>query len=436
MAPSPACSTRSPSLSPESAGSTTAGPTFSFSWPRIDRLQNSVLNAPTPANVYRSFTTIPLVLQPPFEKTCSPESLLPTMTGSPIIGIWPSQLPSQPLASNGVPPDEPPRRHSQADEEDVRQALSLAESSLKTYHPETRELRIRLEIILIGQGRLRDATEIARKVAEDDELLGSIDRYVVKFPVSQVGDILYSQASCHQALCLRKQRLESRRVGLGEEHPTTVQSMIDVSWEFLKNGSLRDAEDLCVQALEIYKKVLGECHPYTSRATNLLVHTYSEQGRLEEAERLGEQVLETTIATLGKECISTHASMSGLAFVYSKQGRWNEAVELLRQALEISVHSFGNGRLITTTNQRTLAAAYKGQGRLEEAQGLGEDALAAAKWLFSNKQHPEVLECIALLIQIYKDQGQMAKAEKLKEQKHELKSMDKDAESEFSPWRC
>ena len=64
---------------------------------------------------------------------------------------------------------------------------------------------------------------------------------------------------------------------LGEEHPKTLLSMVNLSFTYLSQGKWNEAEQLEVQVLDMKKKVLGEEHPQTILSMTNLAGLYSRQ---------------------------------------------------------------------------------------------------------------------------------------------------------------
>jgi len=97
-------------------------------------------------------------------------------------------------------------------------------------------------------------------------------------------------------------------------------------------GHLKETEALEVMAMEKRKQVLGDDHPDTLASMVNLAGTYWEQGRWTDAEALELVVLEKRKLVLGEDHPDTLISMGNLAFTHSSEGRWKEA-----EALEVVV---------------------------------------------------------------------------------------------------
>ncbi|KAJ5560231.1 kinesin light chain [Penicillium frequentans] len=59
------------------------------------------------------------------------------------------------------------------------------------------------------------------------------------------------------------QVLKTRKTKLGEEHPSTLNSMANLASTYRNQGRWEEAEQLEVQVIKIRKMKLGEDHPDT-----------------------------------------------------------------------------------------------------------------------------------------------------------------------------
>lgn len=65
---------------------------------------------------------------------------------------------------------------------------------------------------------------------------------------------------------------------LGEEHPDTLASKIDLASAFWDHGQCTEAEELQMQVLETSKRVLGNEHLRTLTCMSNLVSNFPNQG--------------------------------------------------------------------------------------------------------------------------------------------------------------
>ena len=145
-----------------------------------------------------------------------------------------------------------------------------------------------------------------------------------------------------------------------------------------------------MRVMETKKMVLEQEHPSTLTSMANLASTYQNQGRWKDAEELEVQVTETRKTV---EHPSTLASMGNLASVYSKQRRWKEAEELQAEGskgLDISQRVLGKEHPNTLLSMHNnLATIFKGQGRDKEAMTLMEDCTRMQKRVLG-PDHPSM----------------------------------------------
>ncbi|CAG1965214.1 unnamed protein product [Fusarium graminearum] len=317
---------------------------------------------------------------------------------------------SHSVVSNVVSNEQLPRRYQQDDEDGIRKSLSAAEDLLGINHPQTLQLRIDLGIVLMSQGRYKSAEETARRAIEDCRRLESNSAIMLGAKVLLIR-ILDLQGSFHQALKLAESTFESSKAIL-EKHPCTLRSMETLSQRYLKDGKLKDAEDLCAQAIKASKTIFGERNEHTLRYMVMLSFIYIEQGQLSDAEKLLLQMLQTVTELFGKMHEFTIDLMSNVAYIYCLQGRSKDAEEIQVQAVEMSILLFGEEHPYTLKLRMELVEIYVKQGQLKKAEDLGERVLVARKKVHG-EQHPETLESMSFMAHVYANQGRFKEAEDL-----------------------
>jgi tetratricopeptide (TPR) repeat protein len=234
------------------------------------------------------------------------------------------------------------------------------------------------------------------------------------------GLCLYRDGQWGEAEVAILQVLETEKMVLGPDHPSTLVSMANLASIYWNQGRWNEAEKLEVQVMEIRKAVLGIEHPDTLTSMANLASTYHIQGRWDEAEKLGMQVMETSKAVLGAEHPNTLTSMANLATTYSNQGRSNEAEKLVVQVIERRKTVLGAEHPNTLTSMANLATTYRNQGRLNEAEKLGMQVMETSKAVLG-AEHPNTLTSMANLATTYSNQGRLNEAEKLGMQVMEIR---------------
>ncbi|KAF8986529.1 hypothetical protein BDQ17DRAFT_1289637 [Cyathus striatus] len=197
-----------------------------------------------------------------------------------------------------------------------------------------------------------------------------------------------------------------------EEHPETLQSIINLACTYMSIGKLKEAEELEVPALEIITRVLGKEHPDTLFGMANLACTYRELGKWKEAEELEVPALEIKIRVLGKEHPDTLISMANLACTYANLEKWKEAEELEVLALDIRTRVLGKEHPDTLFGMDSLACTYGNLRKLKKAEKLEVPALEIRTRVLG-KEHPDTLRSMDNLACIYRELGKLKEAEEL-----------------------
>ncbi|KAL9086368.1 MAG: hypothetical protein Q9165_007154 [Trypethelium subeluteriae] len=211
--------------------------------------------------------------------------------------------------------------------------------------------------------------------------------------LSKLAGCLYKDGKDKEAEIAYADLVKAWEGVLGEEHPSTLESMNSLSLAYSGQGRLEDAEVLQLQVMEIRKRTLSEEHPDTLISMADLAATYSEQGRWKEAEMLQIQVSEMVTRVLGEEHPDTLSIWNNLAFTYSHQGRWKGAEELETRMMDEKKRLLGveHPRMLNSINN--LAVTLRLQGRGEEAIKLMEDCVRLSTQSLG-ASHPHTLSLI------------------------------------------
>ncbi|KAH8660895.1 kinesin light chain 3 [Tricladium varicosporioides] len=226
------------------------------------------------------------------------------------------------------------------------------------------------------------------------------------------GNCLYSDGRWDDAEELFAQVKEKRERVLGQEHPSTLDSMGNLASTYRNQGRWKEAEDLDVLVMEMRKRVLGQEHPSTLDSIGNLASTYRNQGRWKEAEDLDVLVMEMRKRVLGQEHPSTLDSMGNLASTYWNQGRWKEAEDLEVLVMETSSRVLGQEHPSTLTSISNLASTYRNQGRWKEAEDLEVLVMETRKRVLG-QEYPSTLDSMGNLASTYRNQGRWKEAEDL-----------------------
>jgi len=111
---------------------------------------------------------------------------------------------------------------------------------------------------------------------------------------------------------------------LGEEHPNTLISMINLAVLYQSQGRYGDAEPLLTKAIEVERRVLGPANPTLQRDLTWLARLRIAQHRYAEAESILREVL-TDPGSEGTDTWRTSERQSLLGLCLMEQSRFAEA---------------------------------------------------------------------------------------------------------------
>ncbi|KAF5378395.1 hypothetical protein D9757_010878 [Collybiopsis confluens] len=231
---------------------------------------------------------------------------------------------------------------------------------------------------------------------------------------TRVARIFYESGYWTQAEKLQKKVLSSRTELVGEHHPSTLTSMINLAVIYKARGKTEQAEKLQETVLFLQKELLGEHHPDTLTSMNYLAGTYQARGKTEQAEKLQETVLSLQKELLGEHHPNTLVSMSDLALTYQARKKTEQAEKLQETVLSLQKKLLGDHHPHTLTSMNNLASTYKARGKTEQAEKLQETVLSLRKELLG-EYHPNTLISMNNLALTYKARGKTEQAEKLQE---------------------
>ncbi|MDJ0901224.1 MAG: tetratricopeptide repeat protein [Xenococcus sp. MO_188.B8] len=227
-----------------------------------------------------------------------------------------------------------------------------------------------------------------------------------------LGRFYRGQGAYSQGLPWYKNCLSICKKTLGEEHPNTANSLINLANLYSSQGRYKEAEPLFLQGIEIGKKTLGEEHPDIVNAFNKLANLYSNQKKYEEAEPIYLQAIEIGKKILGEEHPDIANYTNNLANLYGEQERYEEAEPLFLKALEISKKTLGEEHPNIANRLNNLANLYSSQGRYKEAEPLFLQGIEIGKKTLG-EEHPTIANVIISLAILYSKQRRYKKAEPL-----------------------
>lgn len=278
-----------------------------------------------------------------------------------------------------------------------RKALSIQIEHFGEEHPEVAHTLSLLGawVPLVGiekAGKLRErALEIRRAVYGTDNLF-------VASSLMDVGKIKRSQALPREAKAAYREAIEIQNRLLGRDHPDVAESMIflaDLEREYLDNESV--AESLYVNALMIQRNTFGDEHPSLLHGLGNLSKLFSDRGEHTEAERLMRQSLSIRRKVFGPEHPATAEGIGHLAHELHRQGRLDEAERLYRESLELWEELHRPDHLTISGSLVVLGNLLVDKGEYEEADTLFERALKIRRLHLGENAGPLVIGARARL---------------------------------------
>ena len=153
----------------------------------------------------------------------------------------------------------------------------------------------------------------------------------------QPGSSLLNEGKYAQSEPLFTEALEVQRRVLGEQHPSTLETMGNLALLYYSEGKYAQSEPLSIRVLDLRRRVLGEEHPNTLLSMNNLALLYYDQRKYAQAETVFTKALEVQRRILGEEHPDTLTSMNNLAVLYYTEGKNGQAERSTQRSWKCSV---------------------------------------------------------------------------------------------------
>lgn len=177
------------------------------------------------------------------------------------------------------------------------------------------------------------ASHIRNEITDVENILGA-DHRIIRSLKSIFAKVLIWQERWEEAQKLETQVLQWSSQKLGERHPDTMSSRIDLAFIQSKQKRWKEAGLFQRQAMTASLSDLGLDHGITLRSMSALALTFSSQGKWEEAERLEKHVLQIKNGALGSENRDTLHSADVLNAFKEKQDLWKR---LEMKAIQVTI---------------------------------------------------------------------------------------------------
>lgn len=146
--------------------------------------------------------------------------------------------------------------------------------------------------------------------------------------LDHAGGYVLTRGEPASARPLHERALRLRRTVLGEDHPDTLESAINLATNLHMLGQHEQARQLIDDTFTRYRRVLGEDHPHTLNSASSLACYLRALGHYEQARQLQQDTLTRRRRVLGDDHPRTLASASNLVADLRALGRDDEANQL------------------------------------------------------------------------------------------------------------
>lgn len=189
-----------------------------------------------------------------------------------------------------------------------------------------------------------------------------------------------------------------------------IRSTLGATYQSL--GERESAEPHLARALEIHRRELGDEHPDTIASLIELGCLAYFLGRPQQSDEMLTRGTELARRILGPEHRRTLTAQNSLGFLRITQGRHAEADDLLTRTLASLRKQFGDDDPDTLVTLGNLGILRMEQHRPAEAERLLLEAIERERRVLS-ETHPDLLLCINNLASLYNDEKQFDKSEPL-----------------------
>jgi tetratricopeptide (TPR) repeat protein len=183
-----------------------------------------------------------------------------------------------------------------------------------------------------------------------------------------------------------EQALQLRKVKLGQDHPDTLTSMVNLATIYLEARQLERAQQLLEESLALQKNRLGNENPNTLICMGCLAMSYFQAGQLDTARSLGERTLELMKNQLGPDHPHTLISMNNLAMYYWYSSQPEKALPLFDTALQLHRATLGSAHPNTLQAVSNLVEFYKSQQDNAAALNRLQQVMESAEWQSLEKE--------------------------------------------------
>lgn len=217
--------------------------------------------------------------------------------------------------------------------------------------------------------------------------------------LNQLGELYLSEGKLRQALACFEESLTLRQRGLGEDHPDTLASKLNLALVLRQQGKLEEAHFLQECVCEAYERLLGTAHFDTLAARSELAATLGLQGQLGDALAMQDAVVDTYMRLLGADHLQTLAAKAARAELLLQAGDTERARSLQEQVLGARKRLLGAEHADTLRAKSALARTLLHMQEPEAARSLLE-AVLHAQARRGGVDHPETRKAREQLLDV------------------------------------
>ena len=180
-----------------------------------------------------------------------------------------------------------------------RQALSIREKALGTFHPETAKSLDNLASLMVAKGDYDKAEHLYTRALEIFKRTLGPQHREVAVNLHSLASLLLTKGDYNAAEPLCRQAIEIREKALGPHHLDTAKSLDNLASILHAKGDYDAAEPLYRQAIDIFEKALGPHHPDTAITLSNLASLFQAKKDYDAAEPLYMRALKIRKKALG-----------------------------------------------------------------------------------------------------------------------------------------
>ncbi|KAL7796010.1 P-loop containing nucleoside triphosphate hydrolase protein [Trichoderma ceciliae] len=301
-------------------------------------------------------------------------------------------------------------------EQYISHAIQVAEwAEVSGREAETSTLLSKVSTFLYHRGRWREKEPVDRRALNLRlKTLGEKHPETIRSMVN-LGAAYYNQGQYGKAKDMSLKVLGLRREVLGEKHPDTIKTIADLGSIYYIERQYDTAKDMSFKVLGLRQEVLGERHLDTIKSIAFLGAIYHIQGQYDKAEEIAVKVLDLRRRVLGERHPDTIKSLADLGATYSIKGQYDKTKEISIRVLRLRQEVLGEKHPDTITSMAVLGAIYYTQGYHKTAEEISVKVLGLRQELLG-ENHPDTIKSMTDLAAVYYRQGQYGEAQRLREQ--------------------